>query len=110
MKKSLFLILLAMLVFGCSSVFIKVNPLTANPPEVIKGGKTTLSWNFESNADLHVYITTSVDNKVLFDNLPKQGSVDVVVNETTTFIIYGVDKADNPRVKGNYTCTVKVKQ
>mgnify|MGYP007116744853 FL=1 len=109
MKKSLLLALLLFLVFGCSSMYIKVNPLIANPPEVEKGGKTTLSWNFESNADLHIYITTSVDNKVLFDNLPKQGSVDVGVNETTTFIIYGIDKADKPRVQGKYSCTVKVK-
>lgn len=104
--KWIFTLLIAILLFtACSTVKLTVNDFTANPTEVEKGGKTTLTWNLEGEGNFEVYITNTTDNSVLFDKLPMKGSREIILNSTTTFEL----KAKSKKVSGGKSVTVKVK-
>jgi hypothetical protein len=109
MKKLLLSIVLILVLVSCSSIEIKVSGLKATPMEVKKGGKVVLSWDIESNTDLNIMLKTNVDNAVLFDNLPKVGEKEIILNETTTFILEAKNKKGVlQKIEGNSQITVKV--
>jgi nitrous oxidase accessory protein NosD len=56
--KWIFSLLIAVMLFtACSTVKLSVNEFSANPTEVEKGGKTTLTWNLEGEGNFEVFIT-----------------------------------------------------
>jgi hypothetical protein len=108
--KWIFTLLLSVMLFtGCSSIYIKNHGLTANPMEVQKGDKTTLSWNIEGNVDFDIYISNMTDNQILFDKLPKTGSREITLNTTTTFMLNAKYKGKVRELEGTSMVTVKVK-
>lgn len=85
--KNIFIILIILIAFACSSAYIEVVGITVDKNKVNKGEQVTLSWEIRTNTEMEIWIETDVDNAPLFKDLPLKGSKEVVVNSTTTFIL-----------------------
>lgn len=109
MKKLFLLLFAAVLVTACSSIHITNYGLKATPETVEKGGKTTLSWKIEGDVDFDIFISNMTDNQIIFDKLPKEGSREITMNTTTTFMLNAKYKGKLRELNGTSMVTVKVK-
>lgn len=109
MRKVIFLFFAVILITACSSVKLVNHGLTANPSEVQKGGKTTLTWNLKGEGKFQVYIMNATDGQIVFDNLPMKGSKEITLNTTTTFMLHAKNANGMVKLSGESEVTVKVK-
>jgi len=104
MKKLLILIAILAFTASCSTIRIQMREFTATPKVVEKGGKTTLKWDVFCTEPVYIEIVG------IAKDLPAQGEMEVVMNESTTFNLIAYAKKGNGKILSGkmYTrCEVK---
>jgi len=105
MKKLLILIAILAFTASCSTLSIQMKEFTATPQVVEKGGKTTLRWNVACTEPVSVEIVG------IAKDLPAQGEMEVIMNESTTFTLLAKAKKGNGKfVSGKMSTRCEVKK